>query len=288
MNRQHLLIAAPTAVALGCAGMASMVNAQPIIPNPLVQPAPRTAPPPPDGAQPGAPAGQGAPAQGGRPAAPGGGELPSGLRANAGEPPPSIPLAVQERVNNLYVAAIVDRAAVLRSQLAVPQTVFANSTGISPTTGAAVGGGSAGNAGGTAPNASGSGSGSQGTGLAYQVYRSPSYIVRDGQVVDFVDFHKVLARVTRDTVVLYLLPDDNGDERRAKVVFRGSIDSVIAAPPAPPRTGLDAPGGGIDGAAWRELTNVENRAGSIGGSSNSRSSSSGSTGSSSNSGSTNR
>jgi hypothetical protein len=254
----------PALALLACAPL----TAQPVIPNPLVQPAAAAA-------AASAAAASGAPAAGAAAAGPAAGRgapnpltpqsrsgetspLPPDAPAGGAEPP-SIPLAVQERVSGLYVAAIVDRAAVLRSQIAVPQMMF--SSGALQGGGVPVGGqggaGQSGGAGGAAPAAAaGGGGGGGGT-----VFRSATYVVRDGQVVDFIDRYRVLARVTRDTVVLYLMADKPGEGDRNKVVFRGSIDSVIAAPPVPARGTLEAPDGGLDGKARRDLANVDARSG---------------------------
>lgn len=234
-------------------GSASLTaRAQPIIPNPLVRPAPpAAAASAPVSAQPaGATPRRGAERSD---------LLPDGLKDEAA--PPSIPLAVQERVSGLYVAAIVGKAAVLRSQLAVPQVVFANASTGNPnggggSTAGSGGAGAAGSASGSSGRSGANAGAAGGEANARGVYRAPAYIVRNGQVVDFIDRYKVLARVTHDTVVLYLLPVDTGDERHSKVVFRGSIDSVISAPPTPSGEQLQAPDGGLDGKAWRELSNV--------------------------------
>jgi hypothetical protein len=128
-----------TALWAACLVQPLMAWAQPIIPNPLVRPsaaaasAPAAPPPPPA-----APSGRrGERAEGGSDAAGENGE------------PPSIPAAVQERVSGLYVAAIVGKAAVLRSQMAVAQVVFSNGGGGSGSSGAnaAAGSGGAGSAG---------------------------------------------------------------------------------------------------------------------------------------------
>lgn len=255
--------------------------AQPVIPNPLVQPSAAAAgggsTPAAAGAAATTPAaaggGGGAPtAAGGRsvpPAAAGGrsappvasprpldaspmAPLPPGLEGGAEQP--SIPLAVQERVSGLYVAAIVDRSAVLRSQLAVPQMTFA---------------GGGGGARSTEPGAGSQGAGGGGpvgglpSAAAPNVYRSSSFVVRDGQVFDLIDRHRVLARVSRDTVVLYLLPEKGTRHEESKVVFRGSIDSLIASPPVPARGLMESPDGGIDGRARRDLANVDPRGGGV-------------------------
>jgi hypothetical protein len=166
-------------------------------------------------------------------------------------------LAVQERVSGLYVAAIVDRSAVLRSQLSVPQIAFAG------------GGGGGGGAPSTAPGAGSQGLGGGGAvgslpiAAAPNIYRSSSFVVRDGQAVDFIDRHRLLARVSRDTVVLYLLPEKGTRHEESKVVFRGSIDSLIASPPVPARGLMESPDGGIDGRARRDLANVDPRGGGV-------------------------
>jgi len=95
------------------------------------------------------------------------------------------------------------------------------------------------------------------------VYRSSSFVVRDGQVFDLIDRHRVLARVSRDTVVLYLLPEKGTRHEESKVVFRGSIDSLIASPPVPSRGLMESPDGGIDGKARRDLANVDPRGGGV-------------------------
>jgi hypothetical protein len=259
----HLLAVA----AVVASAAAVPVRAQPIIPNPLIQPAPAAAAASAAASQ-GPAAGQ-PPAQGGaRGTSPStsaraldsSSQSPLPPGADAAEPP-SIPLAVQERVSGLYVAAIVDRSAVLRSQLAVPQMVFASaggagavSAGNPQSQGQALGGG------GGNPGAGGA-AGIPSTGPT--VYRSISYVVRDGQVVDFIDRYRILARVTRDTVVLYLMPEKGARADEAKVVFRGSIDSVIAAPPVPSRSLLEAPDGGLDGKSRRELADVASRSGGV-------------------------
>lgn len=265
------LSALALALSLSLSLVAGSAQAQSGLPNPLIRPTP------PSNAAPAAPGAAGAmpsmPVPGPERSPMRGGPLPvdglEGGRGASGSPPPSIPYAVQERVANLYVAAIVDRAAVLRSQLAVPQVVFSSGgAGGAPAGGApAQAGGAEGMAAAPVPGAAPGAQQAPGA----SVFRSPAYVVRDGQVVDFIDVHRVLSRVTRDTVVLYLLPGGDDDERRAKVIFRGSIDSVIAAPPVPARTQLETPGGGTDGSAWRELTDIRrgstenNRGGSTSG-----------------------
>ena len=256
----------PTAVlaaVLALMATSPLSVAQPIIPNPLIQPAAQVA-----AAAASAAAAQ--PSAAPLPRGQGRQQAASARQADPQDPalseepkPAGIPSAVLERVSGLYVAAIVDKAAILRSQLAVPQVVFASGAGpaIVPVTGSS-GGGSSSSGGGSpqggaaAQPSGGTPGGSQGPSA---VYRAPSYIVRDGQVVDFVDVHQVVARVTRDTVVLYLLAEAGAPDRRARVVFRGTIDSVIASPPAPSRATLETPDGGLDGRARRDLTNVDNR-----------------------------
>ena len=236
---------------LVCLAWPVFAVAQPIIPNPLVRPvgAALTA------SAPAVPMPAAAPARRGeRPDS-----AADGSRDNS--EPPSIPIAIQERVSGLYVAAIVGKAAVLRSQTAVAQVVFSSGPGSAGGSGGA-GAGSQGGAGGqAAARASGGGAGSSGAGDTGPrgVFRAATYVVNNGQVIDFIDRYKVLARVSADTVVLYLLPTDTGDERQSKVVFRGSIDSAISSPPVPSASALESPDGGLDGKAWRALSNVGTR-----------------------------
>lgn len=253
-------------IVLGVAS--SSLSAQPVIPNPLVQPSAAAAAkggasapaatgaaatPPTGGSGRNAPPAASPRALDASPLAP----LPPGVEGGAEQP--SIPLAVQERVSGLYVAAIVDRSAVLRSQLAVPQMTFGG--------GAGGGGGGGGGARSTEPGAGSQGAGGGGPvggmpgAAAPNVYRSSSFVVRDGQVFDLIDRHRVLARVSRDTVVLYLLPEKGTRHEESKVVFRGSIDSLIASPPVPARGLMESPDGGIDGRARRDLANVDPRGG---------------------------
>lgn len=169
-----------------------------------------------------------------------------------------VPAAVLERVASLYVAAIVDGSAVLRSQLSIPQSGLAGQGG-SPATangGAAAthatpAGAAAGGAGGV------SGAGAQGQGS----FRSTSYVVHDSQPIRLFDSYRLLPRVDDEGVILYLLPPRERRGEVPRVVFRGLLTSVIGAPYVPSKGQLETPDGGLDGRARRDLSNVDRRIG---------------------------
>jgi len=235
-----------------------------IIPNPLVRP-PRSSSASADQPAPGAQTRGATAAPSGRTARGADGE---GLPAEApSEKSPS------ERLANLYVSAVIGDRAVLRS-LEVSTVPSLNSNVSS-------GGGSGGGA------TSGSPGGGGATGGNVAGLRSQSYVVRNGEVVPFLDKLRLLVRVRDTTVTLFDvtdIPAGNYDpldlmDRGFPVAFRGSVDSVQSAPYVPPN--LIAPGAGLDGTAFGKARDTSVRSGS---STSTSSGSNSSTGSSSNSG----
>ena len=169
-----------------------------------------------------------------------------------------VPSAVLERVASLYVAAIVDSSAVLRSQLAVAQ----------PGIGGAGLGAASGVPGQTATmGGQGTALGSSSAPAAASNFRAASYVVHDSQPIRLFDNYRLLPRVDDTGVVLYLLPPSSRRGEIPRVVFRGLLTSVIGAPYVPARSLLETPDGGLDGKARRELVNVDRRAGSSSGAS---------------------
>lgn len=186
-----------------------------------------------------------------------------------------------EQLANLYVSAVIGDRAVLRSlevRTVPPLNANAASGGtVSSGTrsGESAGGGSGAGAGGASANIAG--------------LRSAMYVVRNGEVLPFLDKLRLLVRVRDTTVTLYDVtdvPPGNYDpldlmDRGFPVAFRGSVDSVQSAPYVPPT--LVAPGKGVDGEAFDAArdTRFRTNTGSPGttssgsGSSNNNSSSSG-------------
>ncbi len=181
-----------------------------------------------------------------------------------------------ERLANLYVSAVIGDRAVLRS-LEVSTVPPLNSNVSSAGGGSATSGSSGG---GGATGGGGGGFGGNVAGL-----RSQSYVVRNGEVVPFLDRLRLLVRVRDTTVTLFDvtdIPAGNYDpldlmDRGFPVAFRGSVDSVQSAPYVPPT--LIAPGAGLDGTAFDKARDTSVRSGS-----STSSGSNSSTGSSSNSG----
>ncbi len=229
-----------------------------IIPNPLVRP-PRSSSASADQPAPGAQTRGATAAPSGRTARGADGE---GLPAEA--PPEKSP---SERLANLYVSAVIGDRAVLRSLevSTVPPLNSNVSSGGGATSGSSGGGGA------TGGNVAG--------------LRSQSYVVRNGEVVPFLDKLRLLVRVRDTTVTLFDvtdIPAGNYDpldlmDRGFPVAFRGSVDSVQSAPYVPPN--LIAPGAGLDGTAFDKARDTSVRSGS-----STSSGSNSSTGSSLNSG----
>lgn len=165
-----------------------------------------------------------------------------------------------ERLSNLYVSAVIGDRAVLRSlEVQVVPPMGANTVG-----GGAVSTGSRG----TETSAGSSTVGGSGAGIGG--LRSAMYVVRNGEVLPFLDKVRLLVRVRDTTVTLFDVTDvpaGNFDpldlmDRGFPVAFRGSVDSVQALPYVPPS--LIAPGAGVDGAAFDAARDTRNRG--IGGS----------------------
>ena len=236
-----------------------------IIPNPLVRP-PRSSSASADQPAPAAQTRGATAAPSGRTARGADGE---GLPAEA--PPEKSP---SERLANLYVSAVIGDRAVLRSLevSTVPPLNSNVSSGGGATSGSSGGGGATGGGGG--------GFGGNVAGL-----RSQSYVVRNGEVVPFLDKLRLLVRVRDTTVTLFDvtdIPAGNYDpldlmDRGFPVAFRGSVDSVQSAPYVPPN--LIAPGAGLDGTAFDKARDT-----SVSSGSSTSSGSNSSTGSSLNSG----
>ena len=235
------LLAAALATVLASAPAWSQV-----IPNPLMRPQ-RSQP----AQQPAAPAAE--PQARGATAAP----QARASRAIEGEGLPAEGEAAKplsEKLANLYVSAVIGDRAVLRSLevRTVPRLGASSATG-----GTATGGTRSGETGG------GGGGGGDIAGLRSQVY-----VVRNGEVLPFLDRTRLLVRVRDTTVTLFDVtdvPPGNYDpldlmDRGFPVAFRGSVDSVQTLAPTPPS--LTAPGGGLDGAAFRDSRDTQDGAGS--------------------------
>lgn len=181
-----------------------------------------------------------------------------GARAAAGEGLPAETTkekTTAERLAGLYVSAVIGDRAVLRS-LDV-RTVPVLAGGVSALNSAAGGGGGGGGA------ASGGGGGGGGSGAAGGAsgsiagLRSQVYIVRNGEVMTFLDRLRLLVRVRDATVTLFDVtdvPESQYDpldlmDRGFPVAFRGSLDSVQVQPPTP--AVLIEPGKGVDGEAFQ-------------------------------------
>jgi hypothetical protein len=162
---------------------------------------------------------------------------------------------LSEQLANLYVSAVIGDRAVLRSLevRTVPRLGASSATG-----GTATGGTRSGETGG-----GGGGGGGDIAGLRSQVY-----VVRNGEVLPFLDRARLLVRVRDTTVTLFDvtdIPQGNYDpldlmDRGFPVAFRGSVDSVQTLAPTPPS--LTAPGGGLDGQAFRDSRDTQGGAGS--------------------------
>jgi hypothetical protein len=169
-----------------------------------------------------------------------------------------------EQLANLYVSAVIGDRAVLRS-LEV-RTVPPLGAG------AAAGGGASGQRGepGGASSGGVSGGGAMMGGGAGNIggLRSVVYVVRNGEVLPFLDKLRLLVRVRDTTVTLFDVSDvpmGNFDpldlvDRGFPVAFRGSIDSVQSLPPSP--AGLIGPGQGLDGNAFERLRDTSGSQGS--------------------------
>jgi hypothetical protein len=160
---------------------------------------------------------------------------------------PETPKSSSERLANLYVSAVIGDRAVLRS-LEV-RTV--------PRLGSASAGSASASGSGGAPGGESGGGGVVSTGGGdIAGLRSQVYVVRNGEVIPFLDRLRVLVRVRDTTVTLFDVTDvpaGNYDpldmlDRGFPVAFRGSVDSIQTAPPIP--GGLAAPSGGLDGDAF--------------------------------------
>lgn len=230
------------------------------VPNPLVRP-PRTGQQPlqEGGAQPGQPGAQGAQAPQSGAAARGRAATRGAAGARGGDPNAAPDAGAQEkdpvaeRLDSLYVVAVIGEVAVLRS-LRVEVMPALNGSSIGAGIGASRGGqpelgAAAGGAGGVSP------AGSSGAPMAL---RSQVYTVRNGEILPFMERMRVLARVRNTSVTLYDVTDvpigsfDPLDlvDRGYPVVFRGALDSVQTPAYVPPGNALERPGGGLDGQAF--------------------------------------
>ena len=223
------------------------------VPNPLVRP-PRTGQQPlQEGGAPAAQAAQGGAAARGRAASRAvagarGGDPNAATDAGAQDKDP-----VAERLDSLYVVAVIGDVAVLRSLRVEVMPALNGSTvggGLTAARGvqADLGGGS-GAVGNVSP------AGNSGTPMAL---RSQVYTVRNGEILPFMERMRVLARVRNTSVTLYDVTDvpsgsfDPLDlvDRGFPVVFRGALDSVQTPAYVPPGNALERPGGGLDGQAF--------------------------------------
>jgi uncharacterized membrane protein YgcG len=195
-----------------------------------------------------------------------------GLPAEAEPPKP-----LSEQLANLYVSAVIGDRAVLRSLevRTVPRLGASSVTGGNASSGTRSGEPTGGGGGG------GGGVGNDIAGLRTQVY-----VVRNGEVLPFLDRTRLLVRVRDTTVTLFDvtdIPPGNYDpldlmDRGFPVAFRGSVDSVQTLPPTAPA--LTGPGEGLDGNAFRNSRDTQRGIGS----SNNNNSNSGSGNSGSNTG----
>ena len=164
---------------------------------------------------------------------------------------------LSEQLSNLYVSAVIGDRAVLRS-LEVRTVPPLNSNTAS--------GGSTSS--GTRSGETGGGGGAGGGNVAG--LRSQMFVVRNGEVLPYLDRTRLLVRVRDTTVTLFDvtdIPPGNYDpldlmDRGFPVAFRGSVDSVQSAPPTPPT--LISPNGGVDGAAFRDARDTQRGIGSRG------------------------
>jgi hypothetical protein len=167
---------------------------------------------------------------------------------------------ISEQLADLYVSAVIGDRAVLRSLevRTVPRLGGSPAAG-----GSAAGGNRAGESGGGGGVGSGGGAGNDIAGLRSQVY-----VVRNGEVLPFLDRTRLLVRVRDTTVTLFDvtdIPPGNYDpldlmDRGFPVAFRGSVDSVQTLPPTAPN--LTAPGEGLDGNAFRNSRDTQRGIGS--------------------------
>jgi len=142
----------------------------------------------------------------------------------------TIPEALTQSVNGLFVTAILDKVAMLRTQTSVGQGGQSTNTGASQSAGA--------------PG-----------GLGQQ--RSLSYIIRDGEVIDYFAGYRVIARVQPDSVALYWLPnsaDENGSNKSTRIIYKASIDTNFISTTIAERK-LEGPGGGLDGGVRQSAVN---------------------------------
>lgn len=226
------------------------------IPNPLLRPQrsqPSAAAQQQPAAEPQARGATAAPARTGRPGSAIDGEgLPAETEAAK---------SLSEQLSNLYVSAVIGDRAVLRS-LEVRTVPPLNSNAASG--GNASSGTRSGETGG-----GGVGGGAGGVGNVAGL-RSQMFVVRNGEVLPYLDRTRLLVRVRDTTVTLFDvtdIPPGNYDpldlmDRGFPVAFRGSVDSVQSAPPTPPT--LISPNGGVDGAAFRDARDTQRGIGSRG------------------------
>lgn len=235
------------------------VSAQ-VIPNPLMRPNRTQSATPPAGTS-----GTPDPQARGATAAP----SRAGARGSEGEGLPTEQeqkKTAAEQLAGLYVSTVIGDRAVLRSTEArTQQPLAANTGGLN-----AMAGGGGGGAGGAAAGGGGGATGGAG-GIGVGGQRTQVYVVRNGEVLPFLDKLRLLVRVRDTTVTLFDvtdIPPGNYDpldlmDRGFPVAFRGTVDSVQSLPPTPP--GLIGPGQGIDGAAFDRGRNTStNRNSGIG------------------------
>lgn len=172
---------------------------------------------------------------------------------------------LSEQLSNLYVSAVIGDRAVLRSlevrTMPPLNSNFASGGNVSSGTrsGESSGGGNTGG---------GGGGGVGGANANVAGLRSQMFVVRNGEVLPYLDRTRLLVRVRDSTVTLFDvtdIPPGNYDpldlmDRGFPVAFRGSVDSVQSAPPTPPT--LIAPNGGVDGSAFRDARDTQRGIGS--------------------------
>ncbi len=231
------------------------------IPNPLMRPQ-RTAPPA-GQQQPAAdPQARGAAASPARTGRPGSAIDGEGLPSEREDEKP-----LSEQLSNLYVSAVIGDRAVLRSaEFRQVQPLPSSASGSVAGGGASAGGGGGSSGGGGVSGGSSSSSSFSGGGAGG--LRSQMFVVRNGEVLPYLDRTRLLVRVRDTTVTLFDvtdIPPGNYDpldlmDRGFPVAFRGSVDSVQSSPPTPPV--LIAPNGGIDGSAFRDARDTQRGIGS--------------------------
>lgn len=227
------------------------------IPNPLLRPQrsqPSAAAQQQPAADPQARGATAAPARTGRPGSAIDGE---GLPAEREAEKP-----LSEKLSNLYVSAVIGDRAVLRSLevRTVPPLNSNAASGGNASSGTRSGETGGGGGGGAVGGASGNVAG----------LRSQMFVVRNGEVLPYLDRTRLLVRVRDTTVTLFDvtdIPPGNYDpldlmDRGFPVAFRGSVDSVQSAPPTPPT--LISPNGGVDGPAFRDARDTQRGIGSRG------------------------